>query len=402
MRILLICNKSPYPSNEGGPMAMDAIIRGLLAAGHDITVLAASSHKHPAASDDIPDIIKDKLLFHSAPVDLHIRPFPALVCLLKGRSYHAARFLSGAFLSKLTILLKNNNYDIIQLESVFMGVYLPLIRQQVQVPVVLRAHNIEHQIWERLTLQEGNKIKRWYLGKLAQSLKKFEFQIVKSIDAIAAITEEDAGWFRQHTAAPVSVIPYSIEIPEDIENVPPIASSTVCHIGSMNWWPNIDGIRWLLKEVWPRVIRQEPQAQLFLAGKHMPDDLKTDEKSGVYVLGEVDDATAFLDQHAILVIPLHAGSGMRIKMVEGMLRRRAIVATSIAAEGIPAIDGEHYLRADTPEDFSKAILTFIKNPDFQTRIGGNAQLLVRKYFDRHRLSGILVDLYASLMGDEKK
>jgi glycosyltransferase involved in cell wall biosynthesis len=151
-----------------------------------------------------------------------------------------------------------------------------------------------------------------------------------------------------------------------------------------------------------RVIRQEPQAQLFLAGKHMPDDLKTDEKSGVYVLGEVDDATAFLDQHAILVIPLHAGSGMRIKMVEGMLRRRAIVATSIAAEGIPAIDGEHYLRADTPEDFSKAILTFIKNPDFQTRIGGNAQLLVRKYFDRHRLSGILVDLYASLMGDEKK
>lgn len=400
MRILLICNKSPYPTSEGGPMAMDAIIRGLVDAGQDVTVIAASSHKFPASGDLLPDDLQERVHFLTAPVDLRIKPLPALRCLIKHQSYHAFRFRSMAFANALMDLLQQEHFDIIQLESVYMGVYIPLIQSASRCPVVLRAHNVEHRIWERIAQNENNPLKRWYIKQLARSLKNFEIEITHLCDAILPITAEDGEWFSHLTSKPMLPLPFSVDTTRWAQKLDVPEAPSVCHLGAMSWWPNEQGIRWLLNDIWPSVHQKNPQLTLHLAGRSMPSWITSDPASNVVVHGEVADAKAFLAFHTIMVIPLLSGSGMRIKMVEGMLAGLAVISTTLGAEGIPVISGTHAILADKADNFADAILQLAENRQLCMDIGRAGNRLALATFDRQRQSQQLLEFYLSLTDEQ--
>lgn len=396
MKVLLICNKWPYPAREGGSIAMDATIRGLVDEGIDVTILAANSHKFPIEKGSFPEDLNHRVHYHSASVNLRIHPITAFVCLLRGKSYHATRFYSKAFSALLHQTLKTQQYDIIQLESVFMGVYLEEIRALSQCPIVLRAHNVEHQIWERIAKHETLAIKRWYLRQLAAALKRFETEVVKSCDAIAGISPQDAAWFSSITMKPVDFIPFSVKTSQGnvLENPSSIAS--VFHLGSMNWWPNEEGIQWFLKEVWPRVRSKDPALCFHMAGRAMPKYLQSQPEKGIFVYGEIEDAKKFMAMHPIMVIPLLSGSGMRVKMVEGMLAGSAIVSTTIGAEGIPLQNGTHAILADNPLAFAEAVIKLAQNPSIRHSMGKAAHAFALETFDREKQSRKLLALFQKL------
>ncbi|MBE9480552.1 MAG: glycosyl transferase family 1, partial [Bacteroidetes bacterium] len=144
MKILMLCNKSPYPPKEGGPIAMNMIIEGLIDANHQVKVLAINTNKYFTNINEIPEEYRKKTNIEAVYIDLSIKPLDAFLNLFTNKSYHVQRFISKNFENKLIEILKNESFDIIQLETLFITPYIETIRKYSKAKIVLRAHNIEH------------------------------------------------------------------------------------------------------------------------------------------------------------------------------------------------------------------------------------------------------------------
>lgn len=399
MNVLFICNKPPFPAKEGGPIAMDMMIKGLLQEGHHVKVLAASSHKYPFRPDLVPGQYRQQTGIEAVDVDLRVKPVPAFVNLFSGHSYHAERFVNRKFRGRLTEILRGQSFDIVQLETVFMCAYIDDIRKHSDARIVLRAHNIEYLIWKRLWQSEKRGLKKFYLKHLWTTLKSFELQALSQVDGIAAITSKDAGFFRQHIhKVPIVSIPFGIDL--QTEELPLDADSceipSLFHIGSMDWMPNQEGIRWFLDEVWPGINQEFPGLKLYLAGRNMPAWLRNGTWPDVVVVGEVDDARIFMHSAQIMVVPLLSGSGIRIKIIEAMAASRTVISTPIGAEGIECRDGHDILLAETPSEFLEAVRRCVANDVFCSHLGQNARLLVQRRHDRKKLIADLLSFYNEL------
>ncbi|MCD4790404.1 MAG: hypothetical protein K8R37_10415, partial [Bacteroidales bacterium] len=192
MKILFLCNKSPYPPKEGGPIAMNANIEGLLNAGHYVKVLALNTNKYFIEKKEIPEEYQEKTDIEFIYKDLSLKPFDAVLNLFSKKSYHVERFISKEFEKKITETLRRDEYDIVQLEMLYMTPYLHIIRKNTKAKIVLRAHNIEHLIWDRITYTTKNPLKKLYLGYLTRKLKNYELSCLNHFDGIATISKKDA------------------------------------------------------------------------------------------------------------------------------------------------------------------------------------------------------------------
>jgi glycosyltransferase involved in cell wall biosynthesis len=397
LNILVICNKSPWPAREGGPIAMNNIIEGLIDAGHEVKVLALNTNKYHVEVDDIPSAYRDKTKIELAYIDLSIKMLPAFLNLFSTKSYHVERFKSKAFEKKLIKILQATAYDIVQIELLYMSPYLETIRKYSNAKVVLRAHNIEHLIWERLTETEKNPIKKRYLKHLSKTLKLYEHEVLDKYDGIVPITMKDAGFFKEACNTPVCPVSFGINLKnlsgKDLQK----PENALFHIGAMNWLPNEEGIRWLIEKVWPLIHQALPDLKLYLAGREMPTWLNELQVDNIEVIGEVPDAAEFILSKSISVAPLLSGSGIRIKIIESMALGKAVIATSIGAEGIHYTNGENIMIADTPEEFLAAVKCLYQNPDESTKMGANAKALIEKEHNTNKIIEGLVAFYWEIL-----
>ena len=307
MKVLQLCIKPPFPTVDGGTMAMNSITQGLLREGCEVKVLAMESDKHPADRAKMGEEYLGQTGFESQYVDLSVKPLAAAAAMLCGESYHVSRFRSEAFAARLRAILERETFDVVHLESLFMTPYVPLIRSLSAAKVVLRSHNVEHVIWQRVAASTPYGLKRWYLKHLALTLRAYELEHINDYDGVVCITKGDADYFRQHGCRrPLTSIPFGVE-PEDAANVE-VEPASLFHIGAMDWLPNRESIEWLLEEVWPVVHREVPQAHLYLAGRKMPQRWMDARIEGVTVVGEVPDAGYFIAGEQINVA---AASGSR-------------------------------------------------------------------------------------------
>ena len=193
MRILQVTNKVSYPTKDGGAIACMNLTRGFSHLGHQVTIISMNTAKHNISLDEIPEPIKDLAEFKLVEVPARIYAISALWNLLFSRKpYNAVRFISGAFKSELKKVLEENKFDIVQLEGLYVCPYIPVIKKYSSAKIVYRAHNIEHEIWERTAINSKG-IKRWYLKILAKRIKKFEIRLLNDYDLIVPITERDGG-----------------------------------------------------------------------------------------------------------------------------------------------------------------------------------------------------------------
>lgn len=402
MNILLICNKSPWPPKEGGPIAMNAMVEGLLNSGHQVKILAINSYKYNVNLDSIPENYRKRTQIELINLDLRIKLIPALLNLFTSKSYHVERFISHEFSSAITRILKNEKFDVIQLESLFVTPYISLIRKYSKGLIILRAHNIEHLIWERLYKGEINPLKKLYLRHLSRTLKKYEIDAIKDVDGVVAITNKDAQFFSSVISKEkVLAIPFGIQ-PEVINNFKreiekPVSVNTIFHLGSMNWMPNVEGIIWFLKEVWPEVSKLNPSLVLHLAGREMPENIRSYSSERVIIDGEIENAIDYMHEYKVMIVPLFSGSGIRIKIIEGMLAQCAIITTSIGAEGISYISGKHLLIADTKMEFIDNINRLIQNKDKIYELGSEASEFVSQHHNNTLLIEQLESFYHKLL-----
>lgn len=389
----MLCNKSPYPPGEGGPMAMNSMVTGLLDAGHKVKILAVNSEKYHILEKDIPKSYKEKTGIELIDVDLSIKPVKAFKNLFSNKSYHVERFISKEFTDKLTAILKKYKFDIVQLEMIYMAPYIDTIRANSDALIILRAHNVEHIIWDRIAKKTKFLPKRWYINHLVRTLKNYELSVLDKVDGIAAITCHDASFFRGVTDTPVIDIPFGVNIEDFTPAYEVNEKPTFYHIGSMNWMPNEEGIKWFLTNVWDKVVDNIPDATFYIAGRNMPQWLLKTKKLNVKVVGEVPDAKTFVKEHDIAVVPLLSGSGMRIKIIESMALGKTVITTIVGAEGIKYSASENIIIADNIPEMVKNICSIFKEPEKAYRIGLNARKLIEDVYDNKKIIEKLLLFY---------
>ncbi len=399
-RILFVCVRMPYPARDGGSIAMWNMISGFYHAGWEVTVMAMNTVKHFVVLKNLPEEIRRMAEFHSVEVDTEPR-LPEMLgnLLFSIKSYHVQRFHQAAFEHALTDLLKREKFDIIQCETLYMSAYVPAMRKYSQAKISLRAHNIEHEIWERRMKNETNPVKELYLDVTTRRIKKYEEGVYGSAlyDVLVPITSRDAtriekmGWKGKSSVCP-SGFHFGEKDTEGAAERP-----SIFYLGALDWEPNREGVRWFLKEVWPGLQKAYPAVKFYLAGRSMPADLLKWKAPGVVVVGEVDDAQEFMASKDILISPIFSGSGMRVKLVEAMAAGKPIVATPIAVEGLGVTHGEHLFLAEEPRIFAQSIATLIERPELADHLGKQAQAYCRAKFDNLSLVKKLAEFYDTLL-----
>ena len=379
---------------------MHNITRGLLESGQEVRVVAVETQKHPVKIDAFPADYLQKTRFESAFINTTPHIMDGIRSIFMRKSYHIERFNSKDMASKLEHILRHEKFDIIHLESIYVTPYLDVIRKYSKAKVVIRMHNIEHQIWERLADNESNPMMKLVYRINKRQLEHVENTILKKMDGYMTISDPDFLFF-QKTApeVPGVVIPFGIDMENYELEDDYIASDkpSLCHIGSMNWSPNMEGIEWFLDEVWPLIHEAHPDLQFTVAGHGTPDKLLQRQDPNVQFKGAVPSANEFMLDHDIMIVPLLSGSGVRVKIVEAMALGRVVITTSVGAEGLAVENGKHLFIADTPEEFLSVIDKCIQTPDICSIISENARDFISMHHNNELITQKLLDFYQQVL-----
>ena len=380
---------------------MNSIITGLLDAGHQVKILAVNNEKYKVSEADIPDDYKRKTGIELIDVDLQVRPTKAFLNLFTKKSYHVERFISKDFEARLVEVLQKEQFDVVQLEMLYMAPYVATIREHSKAMIVLRAHNVEHLIWERIAKETKFFAKRWYINHLARTLKNYELDAIETVDGIAAITRKDAAFFRKYCSKPVVDIPYGVYPEEFTPKTEIEGHPKFYHIGSMNWMPNEEGIRWFIDEVLPKTVEKVPQFVYHLAGRNMPEWLTNLNNPNINVIGEVPDAKEFVSNHDVAIVPLLSGSGIRIKIIESMAMGKTVITTRVGAEGILYDEEVNIIIAENVAKMVEAIRSINENPQIAVKIGEAARKLVEETYDNRKIISRLLMFYEQIKPGSK-
>lgn len=394
MKILQICHKPPRPAIDGGCIAMDNLTKGLLEAGHEVKVLCASTHKHPFQPSKISSVYRRSTDIEAVYIDTRLHFVDAFSSLITRDSYNVSRFFSPDFDMALETLLRENNYDVVQLESLFMTPYIETVRRFSKAKVILRSHNLEFKIWQRMANVSANGPRKAYLRVLARQLKDYELSVADQVDGIATISPEDTNNFRElGCKTPIVTLPFGIDTSEYPTERPFTFKPTLFHLGAMDWMPNLEGVEWFLKEIWSDINKDYPQLKLHLAGKASKGYQPKTKSANLSMDGEVPCAKSYMQSKGVMIVPLLSGGGIRIKIIEGMAMGKVIISTTIGAEGIGATHGENILIADTPAEFKARIDEIHSDPEKLERISRNARKFIERNFDNAVLTRHLLGFY---------
>ena len=395
MRILQLANKVPWPPKDGEAIAILTMSKGFFLHGHQVTVLAMNADEYHVDREELPEHL-------TAEIDFRLVGIPGRASLgailqnlfLSDLPFHAERWINDPYRDALRRLLSEVEFDVIQIEGLYLCPYISLIREYSDALIAYRAHNIEHEVWQR-TDRFAGIWRFFYLRRLVRRLKKFELSFLNQYDVLVSITERDGLTLdRLGNRKPRYTSQTGIDLSALVPTAKNLEYPSLFHIGALDWPPSQEGLLWFLNLCWPAVHEKYPTLKFYIAGRNVPAWIESRFKSEqVIFLGEVEDASSFMNSKAVMVVPLHSGTGMRIKIIEGMALGKAIVSTSVGCEGIPAIDHENILIADKPEDFTAAIDALLNDRSLFDRLCKNAVDFIREKFDNLAIIGNLIDFY---------
>jgi glycosyltransferase involved in cell wall biosynthesis len=398
LRILQIMNRVPWPLKDGGALGFFNYVKGYHEARCEVTVCAINTNKHWVEMEKLPADVKQLADWKTITLNTDVRPLDAFLNLFGSDSYNIQRFVSPAFENLLIQILKTKSFDVIVFEGLFVSPYIHAVRKHSKAPCILRQHNVEYQIWETLAKNEKQPIKAWYLQLLAKRMKKAEHNAIRLFDGLTTVTQQDADVFKaMGCKSPIFVSPFGIDLGRLSPNHTAIEKASVFHLGSMEWLPNRQAMEWFLEEVWPTVNRSVPEAIFYLAGRGMPESFKHYASASVVIVGEVEDAIEFMQQKEIMIVPLFAGSGIRVKILEGLALGKEIVSTPLGAQGIACEDGKHLLLASDKDTFAAQLIRLLRNPEEAAKLRLEANQLAISVYDNTKIIHRVLQFYKSLI-----
>jgi glycosyltransferase involved in cell wall biosynthesis len=256
-------------------------------------------------------------------------------------------------------------------------------------------HNVEYEIWERLSANERNPLKKMYLRILAKQLKAYEAKLLPKVDAIVTVTDDDALKFKAlHPTGNYLTIPAGIDL-DTWKYTPSKNYMTWYHIGSMEWHANAEAVHWYINSIHPLLQQADSQYKFSLAGKGI-DSHAFQADHALEINNNVPSAFEFVSANDVCVVPLKSGSGIRLKILEAMAAGKLVVSTTVGAQGINYSAGVNILIADKPSEFL-AIYERLMNGEINTKtIVKNARKLIEEHYSTDALAKKQISFYKTL------
>lgn len=319
--------------------------------------------------------------------------------LLVGRPRWATLAWSRACAARLALLAREFRPDVIQCEFAVMTGYLPALAD-VPGPRVLVAHEpAASRAAENVTARLGGRRRARLAARLeARAWRRFERQALERVDAAVAFTETDrAALAALGATTPLHVIPFGIDVPpEPLDPAGADERETLVFVANFVHGPNVEAARRLVLELLPRVRRERPGVVVELVGRAPPPAVRQLAGDGVTVTGEVPSVTPYLDRASVVVAPLAIGGGIRVKTIEALAYGKAVVATPLAAAGLPVTDGEHLRLAETDDELARATLALLADPEGRAALGRRARAWALEHAGWDATAAAYERLYRSL------
>lgn len=396
MKILQVCKKFPYPPKDGEMIAIFNFSESFISLGHELTLLSLNTNKHYYNIANMPNELSQKIQFELVDINTDLKIGDALKSIINHSAYNIDRFYSKEFENKLTELLHQNSYDLILLEGLPLLLYIDKIKENTAAFIAYRAHNVEYEIWQRLSKNSNNLFKKIYLSMLSQQVKAFEIKQIPKVDAVIPISERDNELLKsmmtikKSYVAPACISDKKIKI--DFTNTD---FESLFFLGALDWQPNKEGLIWFIEQVFPIILKELPNTKLYIGGRNMTEAFKQRATDNIIILGEIASVNEFVNAHQIMIVPLLSGGGMRIKIIEAMLYSKCIVSTEIGAEGIE--DENSIIRCSNASIFATQTIDLLKDKMKQKSLGEKAKLIANEKYNAITVSKNLLSFFEPLI-----
>jgi glycosyltransferase involved in cell wall biosynthesis len=304
----------------------------------------------------------------------------AFMSLFRSTPFLVARFQDRRHLQTVLEIVRGG-IDLVQIEGIHAAYYGIEIKGHFSVPVILRHHNLASVNLASYVQHHPNVFARLFLRLEVFKLRRYERFISGFFDRFLMLTREDETILHELApAAPTCVIPAGVDTKSFTPAVIEEESDSILWIGSLQWLPNQDSFFWFYNVVFPLILSERPSAVLSVAGSNPPQAILRLNYPNLRILGFVDDVRPVMHRASVCVVPLRAGSGIRIKLLEMFAMRKAVVSTTLGCEGLDVRDDVHLKIADSAEEFAQAVVTLLKNPGKRSALGMAALNHVRENF----------------------
>ncbi len=398
MKILWVKANKLLPLHSGGDIRSFHILRGL-SSRHEVTFLSyydgAEDEKYEAElRNEFPSALAictgKSGAFVSRSVDyLRSLPLPA--------PYAVSRFASPLVKGKIKELLATGGFDVAVADFLDAAVNFP---DELKIPALLFQHNVESEIWRRHAATETNPAKRLIYQFEFKKMLRYEQTAVRNFQHVIAVSTHDCELMLPWIAdGRITVVPTGVDVkqyrPESIDHDP---APLVLFVGAMDWEPNIDGAEFFSREIWDLVVAKVPDARFCIVGRNPDRRVRQLASSSIEVTGRVPSVVDYLRKAVVVIVPLRIGGGTRLKIYEAMAAGKAVVSTTVGAEGLDVSPGSDILIADDPRDFADAVVSLLKDCELRRRYERAASETAGKY-DWSVIAAKFGEVLASVAGN---
>ena len=402
-RILALTSRLPFPPREGHQLRAWHLLKAM-ASRHQVTLASfVREDDDPSEAEPLRRMLQGVHLF---PIPGERSPLALGRALLRGTlgtgPFLAAKYSSAPFRRRLAELARDA--DLVHFDMLPLMAHADCV--PAGIPVALNAHNVEHRLLARRAEIEPHRLRRRFLSAQVEKLRAFEAAACARADQVLACSEPDAAALRELApGTPVGVVANGVDLHANRPDATPSIRPQLVFVGQMGWFPNRDGVDWFLRDVFPRILHACPSAEFVLVGKHDGMEIPADVASRVRLAGFVPDLRPLVHAAAVYVVPLRAGSGTRLKVLEAMALGKAIVSTTVGSEGIALEHGKSVLFADEPQAFADAAVELLRSPAEVARLGLAARALAEQRYGWNAIGDGLMACYDRLLprpshGDE--
>ncbi|MCP4211998.1 MAG: glycosyltransferase [Halieaceae bacterium] len=419
-RILFLTQVLPYPLNAGPKIRAYHMLRHL-GQRHELTLVSFVRH------DDTPEAIEHLRGLCEAvwplPIkrSLWLNARAGVKGLSTGLPMVIVRDEMPEMISLLRRLTSERAYQVVHADQTSMAGYGQLAAGAatgIRPRTLLDQHNAVHVLAERMARDQGQPWLRYIMSREARAFARFESAMCHAYDAILTVTHEDqerlldlfpsyqqASLARKFTVVPISVDPAQTPAigldrhrPHNHAPSTLVPNPTILHMGTMFWPPNVQGVMWFATEVLPLIRRNCPTVRFQIVGKNPPPEIQALAAGpGIEVSGYVEDPTPYIEAADAFVVPLHAGSGMRVKILDVWLWGLPIVATTLGAEGIDLRPGSNILLADRPQDFAAATLRLLSDDNLNHNLRAQGRAWVEAHYSYQVVYAAVDRVYDKLL-----
>jgi glycosyltransferase involved in cell wall biosynthesis len=389
MRVLLLTETIPYPLDTGGRIKTFHTLR-MLAREHDVRC-------HAFIREERQRGYSEQLAATGARVTLHLlaRTVPReagywLQALVDGTPYTVRRHHDATVQRLIAADAEAFRPDLVYCDHLSMMEYA----RRLDAPIVYDAHNVEHAVLRRFARASPHLSKRVGATFEWRRVRAYERSACRRSRLVFAVSDVDRRALTELAGPEVSICIAPIAVDAASVAALPVLPSTpaLLFLGGLHWPPNVDALRFFVRDVWPLVRRLSPDATLTVVGRD-DDPLAVECRAlpGVTLTGWVEDIAPYVRRSRALVVPMRAGSGMRVKILEAMSRGLPIVSTTVGCEGIDVVSGEHLLIEDDPRAFANAAVRLLAEDDLAASLAAAARRLVLARYDVEVVARVVLD-----------